>query len=373
MLRALLLLVLLSTTFSLAHPADTDPDTDPDAPGTLTRNVYIEFLVNKDKRIRIPPTAPANIGNAGTLSMITVRLYFRNNPSPFANTRTDIGIPYIVNLWALAPHMPQNAVILAPALMEHNHHDSPEAVANNQLGRMLPIRDSNKGLATFRLGSTQLTNEQLLDPATGKGVILDAVADFTAAGGGAQMVLMQKIIDRVAPRRPEHRTSAAQMMQRLFDANMAGYMERTTRYEQLTQQVWGTKVPMISYESQSEVVQSYWVLDPQRPSGLERWGESQGREGVEEGSQVEQGEKVEMAGAEQRAAEVKIEEGEEGVEAGVEGERAEEAEEVEEVEEVEVAVIGEGEEEVEEVEEVEVAVIGEGEEGPREDERRLNK
>ena len=249
MLRALLLLTLLTTTLPLAHPADTDPDPN-DESGPLTRHVFLEFLVDKAKRVNVPPTAPATIGPAATLPMTTVRLYLRNNPSPFDNTRTDIGIPYIVNLHAISPRVPHNAVLLAPALMEHDHRSSPEAIAENQLGRMLPIQDTpHKGLATFRLGATRLTNAQLLDPATGKGVLLDAVVAFEAAGGGGQMVLLRKIIERVGPRMAAPRTAWMEQRQRLFDANMMGYMERAARYERLTQAVMGSRVPMISSES----------------------------------------------------------------------------------------------------------------------------
>ncbi|MCJ1318412.1 hypothetical protein MMC15_003740 [Xylographa vitiligo] len=224
MLRALWLLMLLSSTLRLVHPADTDAASD-----LLIRNVFLEFLVNKDKRIPIPPTHTATVGSVTSIPLTTVRLYLRNNPSPFANTRTDIGIPPIVNLWILAPHIPQGATILAPALMEHYHEDSPEPIADNQLGRMLSIEGRNMGLATFKLGTTYLTNEQLLDPATGKGLILDAVRDITAAGGGGQMAIMEKIIARLAPHQPPPSTALAHQRQHLFDANMAGYKERTKR------------------------------------------------------------------------------------------------------------------------------------------------
>ncbi|MCJ1432408.1 hypothetical protein MMC27_001764 [Xylographa pallens] len=342
MLRALLLLTLLSTTLPLAHPADTD-----DASGPLFRHVFIEFLVDKAKRVNVPPTPPATIGAATSLPLITMRLYLRNNPSPFANTRTDIGIPYIVNLHAISQTVPQNAVLLAPALMEHDHRSSPQSIAENQLGRMLDIEGTSKGLATFRLGTTQLTNEQILDPANGKGLLLDAVGDFEAAGGGGQMVLMQRIIDRLEARRPVLRTELMQQRQQLFDVNMAGYMERTAKYERVTRAVLGSRVPMISYEAPG-----------MGGSGLERWG------GVEEVDRAEQrhraGQDQGAEGAEGTVVEGVVE-GVEGVEAR-EGEEAEEAEEGEEGEEgveavgvvegVEGLVIGEGEEEVGDIERV---------------------
>ncbi|MCJ1385542.1 hypothetical protein MMC17_008665 [Xylographa soralifera] len=224
MLRALFILTLLSTILPFSHPADTDDDSDP-----LTRNLFMEFHVDKSTRLPIPPTHPSNIGTAGTIALTTVRLYLRNNPSPYSITRTDIGIPYITSLWTIGPsHLPHNTVMLAPTLLEVNHQDTPPAVPEGQLGRMLTILNTPSVLATFHLGSTPLTNEQLMNPVTGKGLILDAVAEFKAAGGGGTTVLMQMIVDRIAPRRREGNELWTQR-QELFDANMAGYMERVAR------------------------------------------------------------------------------------------------------------------------------------------------
>ncbi|MCJ1398505.1 hypothetical protein MMC11_001705 [Xylographa trunciseda] len=271
------LLALLSITLPLAHPADTetniharaDTETDIHTPTPVIRDVYLECLVDKTQRIPIPPDPDSS--SAVTIPQITVRLYMMANPSPYTNYRTDIGIPYILNLHLVTPSLPPNAILLTPTLFELDPADTPIVIPAHRLGRMIDLERGTKGLTTFLIGTSDMTNAEILDPASGRGILLDATLAFTAAGStGGSMELMRRIIERLRLQRDVLTSDVltsheARQLQSLYDANMGGYMNRAARYERLRYLVLQMRLPLLSWDIWDTHVKPYWILDPEHP------------------------------------------------------------------------------------------------------------